>query len=239
MESLADYQRLSKTTWYSLVFITPLVVIYELLAVAINWGVPVELRNGADVLLRLLFEVFGLGATYVSAALLPLCLVLAWWWRKYFERDTGVNSNYLFVMAAESLVWALMLLIMLTAVDELLIISTADTALQTAFLAVGAGIYEETVFRLGLVSGLTLFLHRVMDWQRYLAVGGAIVGAAILFSGFHYIGILGKNFDWNSFAYRGVAGIMLGLLFVSRGLGITVYAHTIYDLVVLWARTVS
>lgn len=38
------------------------------------------------------------------------------------------------------------------------------------------------------------------------------------------------------FGYRLILGIILGLLFVSRGFAIAVYTHTLYDIIVLVPR---
>lgn len=235
-----DYPRLSRTPWYSLVFILPLVALYEVLAVVINWESAVQLRNGADVLLRQLIGIFGLTTPYIMGILFAAGVVGAWLWQRRKYSTTGVSGLYLSGMLAESLLWAGFLLVFLAAADQLLItITTSDTVLRKAFLAVGAGIYEEGVFRLVLITGLATFFHRVMDWQRQFAWGMAIGVAAVLFSFFHYVGSAGEIFTWNSFGYRSVAGIILGLLFTYRGFGITVYTHTVYNLLVLGIQTVG
>ncbi|MQY63000.1 MAG: CPBP family intramembrane metalloprotease, partial [Calditrichaeota bacterium] len=64
-----DYPRLSRTPWYSLIFILPLVAIYEMLAVLINWESVTQLRNGADVLVRQLLEIFGLTTPHIMGIL--------------------------------------------------------------------------------------------------------------------------------------------------------------------------
>ena len=234
----ADYFRVSRSPLYSLVFILPLVALYELLAVAINWDSAAQLRNGADVLLRQMLAMFGLGAPYVLGALLAGAVAGAWFWQRRSYESAQVTGAYLVVMLAESVLWAGFLLVSLSVADQLLATTTADSVLLTAFLALGAGIYEEGVFRLLLISLLAAFFVRVLDWRRPLAWGISIAGAAVLFSLFHYVGPGGEAFSWNSFGYRGVAGVILGLLFVFRGFGITVYAHTVYDLLVLGIITV-
>lgn len=235
-----DYPRLSRTPWYSLVFILPLVALYEVLAVVINWESAVQLRNGADVLLRQLLGIFGLATPYIMGVLFAAGIVGAWLWQRQKHGTTQVEGVFLVGMLAESLLWAGFLLVLLAAADQLLmILTTSDTILRKAFLAVGAGIYEEGVFRLVLITGLATFFQRVMDWQRQIAWGMAIGVAAVLFSFFHYVGSAGETFAWNSFGYRSVAGVMLGLLFTYRGFGITVYAHTSYNLLVLGIQTVG
>lgn len=235
-----DYPRLSRTPWYSLVFILPLVVLYELLAVLINWESAAELRNGADVLVRQILAIFGLSTPYVLGILFAVGIAGAWLWQRRQYGATGVNGGYLAGMLAESLVWAGLLLVFLNGAGRLLMIITiSDPVLQKAFLAVGAGIYEEGVFRLVLVTGLVTFFQRVMDWQQQIAWGMAIAAAAAVFSLFHFVGGTGELFTWNSFGYRSVAGIILGLLFAYRGFGITVYTHTIYNLLVLGIQTIG
>ncbi|MFB0515781.1 MAG: type II CAAX prenyl endopeptidase Rce1 family protein [Candidatus Neomarinimicrobiota bacterium] len=234
-----DYPHLSRTPWYSLVFILPLVAIYEVLALVVNWESELQLRNGADVLLRQLLGICGLTAPYIMGLLLAAAVVAAWLWQRQRYGTTRVAGVHLVAMLAESLLWAGVLLVSLSAVDQLLIVATSDTVLRTAFLAVGAGIYEEGVFRLVLISGTAMFFQRVMNWQRQVAWGVAIGLAAVLFSLFHYVGPAGEIFTWNSFGYRSVAGVILGLLFTLRGFGITVYAHTVYDLLVLGFQTVG
>jgi len=237
--SARAYFRLSRTYWYSLIFILPLVVLYETLALFINWNTPVHLRNGADVLLRLLLELFGLSTPYISGAVLAVVVVGAWLWHRQRYGAGRVAGGYLMAMLAESLFWALFLLVVLVAADQLLLIDPSDRVLTTAFLAIGAGIYEEGVFRLLAISVLVAFFQGVMHWQRYLAWVAAVGVAAVLFALFHYVGSVGEPFAWNSFGYRTVAGVALGVLFSLRGFGITVYTHTFYDLTVLGIRTLG
>lgn len=235
-----DYPRLTRTPWYSLVFILPLVALYELLAVLINWDSTAQLRNGADVLVRQILDVFGLSTPYILGVLFAIGVIGAWLWYRRQHGSSVVNGGYLAGMLLESLLWAGLLLVFLNGADRLLMmITTSDPVLRGAFLAVGAGIYEEGVFRLVLVTGLATFFQRVMDWQQQIAWGIAIAVAAAVFSLFHFIGDTGELFTWNSFGYRSVAGIILGLLFTYRGFGITVYTHTIYNLLVLGIQTIG
>lgn len=236
-ELLSDYVRLSRTPLYSLIFILPLVALYEALAVMVNWASPLELRNAADVLLRQFLELFGLSAPYVMGVVFAAGAGVTWFWQRRQFGTTRVAVGYLAGMLIESMVWAVFLLLALYVADQFLMITASDTVLRTAFLAIGAGIYEEGVFRLILITALVTFFQRAMDWQRPIAWGVAVGLAAILFALFHYLGAAGETFAWNSFGYRSVAGVILGLLFISRGFGITVYAHTIYNLLVLGLQT--
>ena len=239
LPALTEYGRLSRTPWYSLVFILPLVVLYELLAVMVNWDSAVEWRNAADVVLRQLLEIFGLSTPYILGTVALMSLLAAWYWQRRTYGSTTVSGTILAGMLLESVLWAVLLLVALTASGRFLMQPTADNVLMSAFLAVGAGIYEEGLFRLIMISGWLYFSRRVLDWHSLPAMGIGVAGAAVLFALFHYMGPAGEPFDWNSFGYRSVAGVLLGALYLVRGFGITAYAHTIYDLLILAIRTLG
>jgi len=95
-------------------------------------------------------------------------------------------------------------------------------------LSLGAGIYEELLFRVLLVSGL-LALGMRLGWKRPAAVSVAVVLAALIFSAFHYVGPLGDTFTLASFTFRAVAGLILSGLYVARGFGIAAWSHALYD----------
>jgi membrane protease YdiL (CAAX protease family) len=95
-------------------------------------------------------------------------------------------------------------------------------------LSLGAGIYEELLFRVLLVSGL-LALGLRLGWRRSRAVAAAVVVAALIFSAFHYIGPMGDDFAVPSFTFRAIAGLVLSGLYVTRGFGIAAWTHALYD----------
>ena len=63
--------------------------------------------------------------------------------------------------------------------------------LERLMLSVGAGLYEELLFRVVLVSGLMLLARRVAGLSRRAAGAVAVVGGAVLFSAAHYVGAFG------------------------------------------------
>jgi len=215
------YLALSRSPWYSLVIILPLAALYQLLAWLVNFGSDTELRNGADVLLRVLLDLFGLGAPKIMAALVLAGIGGVWWWQRQKHDDEPLEASVLALMVAESILWAGLLLLALLAADSLLLTQQADTVLRTALLAIGAGIYEEAVFRLGLISLLLLFFTRALLWHKVPATLLAVLAAGVIFSLFHYLGPMGETFRWNSMAYRSVAGVLLGGLYFWRGFGIS------------------
>ena len=99
--------------------------------------------------------------------------------------------------------------------------------------SLGAGIFEELVFRLALVSVLCLLLARACDALRVSRLPALLVGvavSAVVFSAFHHLGPGAPPFERGVFLFRAAAGLLLGLLFVVRGFGVVVYTHALYDI---------
>jgi membrane protease YdiL (CAAX protease family) len=102
--------------------------------------------------------------------------------------------------------------------------------LRTRVGFLGAGIYEELLFRLILLSLVLWLLHwsKLPRWAQILL---AVVITSLLFSAAHYVG--GREpILWFSFVFRFLAGVFFALLFLCRGFGIAVGAHAGYDILV-------
>lgn len=99
-------------------------------------------------------------------------------------------------------------------------------------LSLGAGLYEELLFRVLLVGALALLGERVLGWRRREAGIMACVVGALLFSGFHYIGPFGDPWQLASFTFRFLAGLVFSALYLTRGFGITAWTHALYDVYV-------
>ena len=100
-------------------------------------------------------------------------------------------------------------------------------------LSLGAGLYEELLFRVILVSGLLLLARRVLKWGPKLANTFAVAAGALIFSAFHYVGAYGDPLRLDSFVFRTIAGVAFSALYVFRGFGITAWTHALYDVLVL------
>jgi Type II CAAX prenyl endopeptidase Rce1-like len=97
-------------------------------------------------------------------------------------------------------------------------------------MSLGAGFYEELVFRVGLF-GLGLRLVRgLFGFGRVVSWLGWAVLCALLFSGWHYFGEFGDPFDLKSFVFRAVCGLAFTLIYGFRGFAPAVWTHALYDL---------
>jgi membrane protease YdiL (CAAX protease family) len=103
-------------------------------------------------------------------------------------------------------------------------------------LAVGAGLYEELLFRVLLVGALVWLGRRVFHWKTPVAAAVAVGAGALLFSTFHYVGPGGDHFQLYSFVFRFLGGLFFSGLYVLRGFGITAWTHALYDVLVMVVR---
>lgn len=102
---------------------------------------------------------------------------------------------------------------------------------------VGAGIYEELVFRLILICVLMMLFQDLIGLSHHNAIVLSVLISAALFSAHHHIvlvdGQLGRTapFSWTEFGFRTVAGVYFAALFAIRGFGITAGTHAFYDII--------
>lgn len=100
---------------------------------------------------------------------------------------------------------------------------------------VGAGIYEEVLFRLLLLPACYVWFRMLQAGPRASAVL-AVVTTSLMFALAHYVGPAGDTLVPYTFCFRAAAGAYFAALFLTRGFGITVGTHAAYDLIVgvLW-----
>ena len=228
------YWRATKAHRYSLIFALPLLVLYEVLAATLGGAHGV--RNGADALLKGAFAaVFGPNGPLVFAALLILgCVYLIW-----RDRHGGqLRAGYFGLMFVESVVLALLFGLAVSAVTVRLLHPLGVLALAQVdqmgwwtrlMMSLGAGLYEELLFRVILVAGLAWLGRRALGLRPVPAGVLATVLGALLFSLAHYVGPYGDPLALPSFTFRFVAGLFFSGLYLLRGFGITAWTHALYD----------
>jgi len=231
-----EYLAASKAPRYSLLFALALLVAYEAMAVMVVPSAGV--RNGADVVLKWLFVSLG-GRSGLLLFNLLLIGVGAWLVARDWRRPGATVVPRVFgTMLAESAVLAMLVGIVVgratqALLERLAIGQMADFPLRTQLmLSLGAGIYEELLFRVFLVGGLAWLLRRTLDWTPRAAGITACIAGALIFSAFHYIGSYGDPWQLGSFTFRFLAGLVFSALYLTRGLGITAWTHALYDVYV-------
>jgi membrane protease YdiL (CAAX protease family) len=215
-------------------FLLPLLVTYECGLVWLGGADPAILRNGADTWLHWIIESFGLRQLYWTP------LLLAGWflvWSIVRRSDRPPDGMATCIgMAVESVGFALALVAIsrsfgpylrqfgITAVNG----NAAPDQVARAITFVGAGIYEEVLFRLVLFGGLVWLLHEMQLFSAMTLLAGAL-GLAFLFASAHYAGPYGEPFSAPTFLFRAFAGLYFTALFQWRGFGIAMGTHAFYD----------
>jgi len=253
-QRVAGYFRSTQTAIYGFLMSLPLVLAYE---VFIRWAnrdaahggvrigsevwlknVPMDTSVGQSLQAWLLEH--GIGAEL--GMLIVVVLIGVGIYVRGWKRRPPLKFGYGLGIVLESAVYAVVLyylvLFMTVGLMELgagagLAGQEGQEAMELSLfheiaLSIGAGIYEELLFRVIVTGGLFLILKLVAPrWVAYLV--SAIVGA-LLFSWVHYTGSLGDPFTVGSFTFRALGGLTLNGLFLWRGFAVAAWTHAIYDI---------
>ena len=127
--------------------------------------------------------------------------------------------------------------------DSLLLANSAPVSdMKPSLMAnivtgIGAGIYEELVFRLILICLLMVLFQDVLGFTHKNAIVLSVLLSAAFFSAHHHIALVngqldqGSPFSWTEFGFRTIAGIYFAIVFAIRGFGITAGTHAFYDII--------
>lgn len=232
-----DYFQATRHPWPILIVLLPLLIAYECGVLIIGGAKAETLRNGADAWMRWALQSFGL--SHLVVAPLMIAIVFAVW--SYLRRSdrpegllticTGMSLEcFLFALILWGLSHAFAPFLEVVGVP--LGISIEIDPLVTRIITfVGAGIYEEILFRLILFSGLA-WLLQLSAMPRWGAITAAAVVSSLLFAAAHHVGPLGEKMDSYVFLFRMMAGVYFAVLFQFRGFGIAAGAHACYDVLV-------
>jgi len=222
----------------SLVLVFPLFLVYQ---VGVLFTLP--MLNGADFLTVFLFRNLGLSAgaylAYTAAVAIAFVIAVA-----MLRRKQKFDPKLIVPVFVESAIYALtmgsLIVFVMTRVLHVsprLAGGIAGQGLGTRFvMSLGAGVWEETIFRLGIMTGLVMLLDRVLGLGRWVAVAVALVVSSVLFSAMHHIPPYGDPLQLGVFVFRVLAGCFFGLIYWFRGFAIAVYTHALYDVYILLVR---
>src|SRR5439155_4738978 len=99
--------------------------------------------------------------------------------------------------------------------------SECDPTVERMLSYAGAGIYEEALFRLLLLSALRwLMVQAELPGTGGVALAGLL--SALLFSLAHHVGPQGEACDAQVFFFRTLAGLYFAALYLCRGFSIAV-----------------
>ena len=245
MTRIEQYFFHTRTPVYTVLFVVPLFLVYELLALTLHTFHITTLRNGADVMLRNMASVFGLNNfPMIVFGILVILAIIAGYYKKKHQMEI-VLSHFL-IMFAECIVYALVMgsislsltnfFILIPKAFSLSIVTSTDFWVNI-MLSFGAGIHEEFFFRFILIGALleitrTLLKDKtksLISWSALIA----LLASSLIFSYSHHIGDFGEALRLEPFLFRFISGLYLSVIYLLRGFGVSAWTHALYDVFLL------
>ena len=229
-----------------LVFLLPILVAHQIGIIVYGSPSPDGTRqiNAALGIFRAILSLFGSSTVPLYLpGLIVVVILLTWHFAKGYPWK--VRARTILGMAIESFlfawpVWVLCNLI-ITSSDapaySAVLMSPSSGQFNSlagqAVLLIGAGIYEELLFRLTLIAIIAVLLTKIGNLSKEYALIFAAIASAALFGVYHFH-FMRDAFDWPRFAFYFFGGVYFTGLYILRGFGITVGAHMLYNLIVLF-----
>lgn len=238
--SIQTYWDRSKWPLQSLYFLLPLLVVYEIGALTQLGGTQLT----ATRLLGQFFAVFGVTGVHLPAVAVVGALLGMHVARK---KDPWTPELRLYaVMLVESLVLAVPLFVLMTVLMRepapAVSLAAVDWAgwRQTMVIAVGAGVYEELLFRMVAIALIHLVTKDLMSLPEEACTITAVAVSSLGFALIHFDFAGGQHaFDATKMLFFTVAGLYFAAIYLTRGFGIVVAAHALYDALVFTKLAVA
>lgn len=233
------YWLASRRPLQSLVFLLPILLVYELgmwyYASTASGGVARYIY--ARSLLRDFFKLFDITGYYLPGLLVVVVLLT----QHFVQKDRNaikLKPTMCLWMGAECLALAFPLFMFAMVLSK----AHIAMALQTPEFAqvhwteqlvhsLGAGIYEELLFRLIVIALLHMVLVDGLNLPEKPANLVIVLASAVLFAMYHFSD--NNPFDWNKCIFYTGAGIYFAGIYVIRGFGIVAGTHALYDVLVV------
>ena len=216
----------------SLYFLLPLLVVYEIGAVMLLSSTQLT----ATRLLGQFFALFGVTGVHLPAIAVVGALLGMHLARK---KDPWLPELKLYpVMWGESLVLAMPLFVLMTVLlrEPMPATAVSDSEMwqlwrRDMVIAIGAGVYEELLFRLVAIAAIHAVTKDLLSLPEEVCVIAAVGLSSLGFALVHFIG------DHNPFTmvkmlFYTVAGVYFAAIYLTRGFGIVVAVHALYDVLV-------
>ncbi|MCU0724546.1 MAG: CPBP family intramembrane metalloprotease [Planctomycetes bacterium] len=221
---MRGYLKPSRTLSVSLVSVLPLLAAYEV-GLLLS-GATVE--NHAGLLVKRMIRHLGFNVYAALTAAVSLAFIIALVSKlKGPERDFG---GYPLIILEGALYGMMLGPFTDRLLDLWAALATPAGGRGTRFLLyMGAGVWEELVFRFALLGGLLWLSTKAM--RGHPAVFGtlAVLLSAFVFAAFHHTGTWAEPLTARVFAFRLLAGGALGAIYLARGLGVCVYTHAFHN----------
>ena len=243
--------------FYALMFLLPFIILYEILVLKINPQLldePASVVHGgvvAFVWIQNFLQYIGMNAK-ASWLCAPLVIIITLIVLQITSRQQWkiVLSDFL-VMTGECIAISVPLIVLAMVLNRppqqpdgavACLLAAGSKFAHHSFMrdiitGIGAGIYEELIFRLVLICVLMLFFETILGVKKANAILISVAISAVLFSlHHHFVFIHGRFatselFAFAPFIFRTIAGVYFAAIFVVRGFGIVAGAHIFYDII--------
>ena len=240
--ALEAYFQKTRSHFFGLLAIFLLLVIYEAGSAKIYADEKVVISNSAEVMMQRFLWFVGIRNNLFLWAVYILGLAWAFYLAK---KQNLLDFKFVYIPYSifESTLYAVLVDVIagqLANRTKVFMMMAPQAEATVAAMSkeltrsIGAGIYEELLFRLILVSLFLVTFQKleIFGENKILQSALAVALAAALFSGFHFLG--GNEVAaFEPFIFRFYAGVLLGILFVVRGIGVTSYTHAIYNVLLV------
>ncbi|MFM7261995.1 MAG: CPBP family intramembrane glutamic endopeptidase [bacterium] len=231
-----SYSEASRRPLEILFFLLPFIAYYEYELVRALRSPDGLVTNGAHLAILRLFDAFGLDAVALS---LPGFLLAAIFLVQHvLSRGPWiVDLSIVGRMFVESIMLSVPLLVFAALLERLTPLTGGVDQFSALPLgariavSIGAGLYEELVFRMVLIGAFTFILTELTSMRRASAVVTAVVLSSIAFALYHPLAGPDGSVPATRVVFFLGGGLYFGLLYVQRGFGITAATHAIFDIV--------
>ncbi len=236
------YLSVTRTGTYGFLAAIPLILLYETMIISANAGRVGQVRVSSELWLKQWFQfIDGPTTLIMGGVLLVVGIGIMMYERK---KEIPIRPSYFLGIVIESGFYAVIVALLVSQLVWSLFAAYAPTILMAGAqleqesiwmqlaLSIGAGIYEELLFRVILVGGLYAILKAILGFRTAAYIIAAVAGA-LLFSAIHYIGALGDDFTAQSFLFRFFFGLALNVIYLVRGFGVAAWTHALYDVMIV------
>lgn len=226
----------TKTLTYSYLIALPLLIMYEVFILMSQPDAEQYVRLSTDIWIKWIFASVGFDTLKFTFALVLILGLIIFF--KDRSNPVKIRGRFFLYMILESALYAVVIAMAISGFLGLIFNMASPegigglTKFQQLALSLGAGLYEELIFRVLLVSGLVVvfgWLGFKDGWKN----AAAMILGALVFSAVHYFGAYGDQFTLSSFLFRFLFGLALNGLLIYRGFGVAAWTHSLYDVIVV------
>ncbi|MCW5756489.1 MAG: CPBP family intramembrane metalloprotease [Phycisphaeraceae bacterium] len=251
--ALFEYARASRSPLHILVFLLPLIIIYEVGLAMRHTELATTGGVRAWTMLAQAMQTLGVSPSIVVGYSLPAAVIITvlLFWQVLEKRAWKLRPAVVVLMAAETVAWMVPLLLfagVLTALTQpepqathgaaqpLGPVTLADIEQLSwqarLVIAIGAGLYEELLFRMALLALLHAILADLCRLSPKTVLAIALPLSSIAFMLYHDVWTSTGIALWPALLYLS-GGLYLGAIYLLRGFGLAVGTHACYNTTVL------